>query len=184
MTSAAIESRQRRGCMQTRRHEIAHFQNQNAALPAKTSVQPFAPLRQLDPQRRRERAVEADADAEVVLQAVEARDALRSRRDLAGVVEQRHVEPSRFGIQRHSPDISMAVAIAEAPAAVAAQRAAAAERRQQEVRHAVVVVERRLQQAAAARAPSSRAGSGCAARPRRRGGRSCRCRRRRRSCGT
>ena len=64
------------------------------------------------------------------------------------VVEERHVEgqpirnPPPLARQQHG------VAIAEAPAAVAAQRAAAAERREQEVRDLVVVIERRLQPAA------------------------------------
>ena len=110
--------------------------DQKAALAGEHELHALAALRQLDPQRRRERAVEAHADADSRSAMPFELELVAARRDLAGVVEEAPCRaPRRLGIQRHSPDISRLWRSRKRQLRVAAQRAAAAERRQQEVRH-------------------------------------------------
>ena len=89
-------------------------------------------------ERRREWTVETEAEAVVVVQAVEV-EILGPGRDLPGVVKEREVEVAID----HDPVFPLqqqAVLIPESIAAEAAQRRTAADRRQQEVRDLLVVL--------------------------------------------
>src|SRR3982750_3335588 len=88
-------------------------------------AEPFVALRKIDPQRRHERAVKAEADAIVALDRSR-RDAVAFGGDAPGVVEEREVEKA---VGKHAPVglHQQAVAIPEAPAVEPAQRGAAAE---------------------------------------------------------
>src|SRR3954471_22567271 len=107
----------------------------------------FGPLRDLDAQRRLRQRVKADTHADVADKGAQ-HDRIEARSDHACVVEKGHVD--RHSI-RDPPPLARhehRVAIAEAPAAVAAQGAAAAERWQQKIRDLITIVERRLQSTA------------------------------------
>src|SRR4029077_17490223 len=93
----------------------------------------FVALRQLDPQRRRQRAVEAEAEPEVALHAMQIQIASRGR-DLADVVEERHLEEP-VGVRAPLALQEQAVQVAEAPARIRAQIGAAAEGRHHEERN-------------------------------------------------
>ena len=106
----------RRDAHVTRTCDVEHGSvPQKDADDAKMKDEAFAALGQLDAQRRGERAVEADAEAVVVLQPVEV-EVRRARGDLAGVVEERGVE---VAVDHDAPLRlqQQAVLIAEAPAA-------------------------------------------------------------------
>src|SRR4051812_35381187 len=113
---------------------------------AEYNVDTFRPLRDIDPQRRRQRTMESNSNPDITLQAFEAQ-IVPPRRDLAGVVEERHIHGHPVRDPAEFPRHQQAVTIAKPPAWIPAQRTAASERGQQEVWDRVVVIQRRLHEA-------------------------------------